>query len=427
MDNIENKNISNTSPSTNDAAGPLGVSLLNFLEVITLWRRFIVWFVLACTIITTVVALFMPRWYKSTSSVFPAEQADLFSGLEGVGSLVKSFSSTKKLASFGEPTELDRYVAILKSNTVMDSVISKFNLLTVYDVASSSNKMEQARKELSGNTEIEAQDEGDLTISVYDKVPSKAAEMANYYVQLLNDINSELKVQNARGNRIFVEQRYDKNLKDIRSAEDSLKAFQLKFGVIAMPEQIEASIKAGAEVYAELAKKEISLGVLQRTLGEDHPTVKAAEIEIDETKRKIQELNSGSNSNSNEMKILVPFRQTPELGMRYIRLYREVQIQYKVMELLTPLYEQSKVEEQRNTPSVIVLDHALPAEHKAKPKVALFTLLSFVISTAVSLFIVFSIVGLQKLQILDPEKFNAFTDAIRSDWFGLRISRKSRS
>ena len=96
------------------------------------------------------------------------------------------------------------------------------------------------------------------------------------------------------------------------------------------------------------------------------------------------------------------------------------------MELLTPLYEQSKVEEQRNTPSVIVLDHALPAEHKAKPKVALFTLLSFVISTAVSLFIVFSIVGLQKLQILDPEKFNAFTNAIRSDWFGLRISRKSR-
>ncbi|HMD13400.1 MAG TPA: Wzz/FepE/Etk N-terminal domain-containing protein, partial [Bacteroidota bacterium] len=182
MDTPDNKNLSHASPGNNDTAGPLGTSLLNFLEVITRWRRFIVWFVLACTIITTVIALFMPRWYKSTSSVFPAEQADLFSGLEGVGSLVKSFSSTKKLASFGEPTELDRYVAILKSNTVMDSLISKFNLLTVYDVASSPYKMEMARKELTSNTEIEAQDEGDLTISVYDKIPSQAAEMANYYV-----------------------------------------------------------------------------------------------------------------------------------------------------------------------------------------------------------------------------------------------------
>jgi uncharacterized protein involved in exopolysaccharide biosynthesis len=56
------------------------------------------------------------------------------------------------------------------------------------------------------------------------------------------------------------------------------------------------------------------------------------------------------------------------LGGEYIRKLREVEIQYKILQFITPLYEQAKVEEQRSTPSVIVLDYASPAERKAKPK-----------------------------------------------------------
>jgi capsule polysaccharide export protein KpsE/RkpR len=280
--------------------------------------------------------------------------------------------------------------------------------------------MEKARKELSSNTEIEIQDEGDLTISAYDTDPRRAADMANYYVELLNDINSDLRVQNARGNRLFVEQRYRKNLEDIRRAEDSLNAFQMKYGVIAMPEQTVAAIKAGGEVYAKLAAKEIDLGVLRRTLGEDHPSVQAGKIEIEEIKKKIKEMNSGSKLSAGEMQILVPFRQTPDLGMRYIRLYREVEIQYKILQFITPMFEQAKVEEQRSTPSVIVLDHALPAERKAKPKVSLFAFLALVISTAVSLVIVFSIVGIQRLRAIDPARFDSLLAAARTDWFGLK-------
>ena len=71
--------------------------------------------------------------------------------------------------------------------------------------------------------------------------------MANYFVKMLNDINSEMHVQNAKGNREFIEQRYMKNLDDIKAAQDSFKTFQQRTGVVAVPEQVEASIKVAAD------------------------------------------------------------------------------------------------------------------------------------------------------------------------------------
>ena len=57
---------------------PLGKTLMDFFAVIIKWRRFLMRFVLGATVITTIVAaLLMPKWYKSTASVFPAEQTSL--------------------------------------------------------------------------------------------------------------------------------------------------------------------------------------------------------------------------------------------------------------------------------------------------------------------------------------------------------------
>jgi capsule polysaccharide export protein KpsE/RkpR len=243
---------------------------------------------------------------------------------------------------------------------------------------------------------------------------------------MLNKKNTELQVQNAHGNRQFIEERYKKNLSDLAAAEDSLKAFQKKYGVIAMPEQVEASIKALAEITGQLAIKEVQANVLRRTQSLDNPTLMATQIEIDEIRNKLSQMNSGTKFSKNEMNVFVPFSKMPDLGGEYIRRFRDVEIQYKILQFLTPLYEQAKVEEKRQTPSVLILDNAGPAERKAKPKVSLYTLLSFIISTGIALFIVFSFVGMKRLQALRPDVFNAFTNAIMSDWFGLRIKRNSR-
>ncbi len=400
-------------------------SALGFLEVVSRRRRFVSWFVLSATVLTTIVALLLPKWYKSTSSVFPAEQTNLFPGLEGVSSLFRSLSPGRALSSLTGGSESDRYIAILKSERVADAVIAKFNLVSVYDYVGSSYPMEKTRKELAGNTEIELQNEGNLTVTVYDKEPAQAADMANYYVKLLNQTNSELQVQNARGNREFIEQRYNTNIADLRAAEDSMKQFQIQHGVLAVPEQAEATIKAGAELYARLATKEIELAAMKRTLSESHPSIATAEIEIQEYRRKLDEMNSGSSGGTGDVKILVPFKQAPELAAEYVRFYRNLQIQNKILEFLTPIYEQAKIEERRNTPSVVVLDIAAVPERKAKPKIALYSLLSFVLSSVASLFFVFVVEWVRRVRTINPDRFNALVHSLRSDWFGIRRERRN--
>jgi tyrosine-protein kinase Etk/Wzc len=413
-----------SSDNSQGPVPPLGSAVLDFAGVVTSWRRFIVWFVISVTVLTTVIALLSPKWYKATVSVFPAEQADLFSGLDGVSSLMKSIGGggSKRLTALGAPTELDRYVAILKSENALMKVADKFNLTSVYDITSFPR--ENTMKTLLSNVDIVQGDEGTLEVSVYDRDPQRAAAMANYFLDVLNGINSQMRSQDAKGNREFIEQRYNTNLADLKNAEEALKTFQLKYGVIAMPAQTEASIKAGAEISAQLATKEIQLNILKRTLTPSHPSITQAQIEVDEIHKMLKQLDSGSGSPPDEMKILVPFRQTPQLAVDYIRLYRNVEIQNKILQLLTPLYEQSKVEEQRNTPSVVVLDKASVPERKSKPKVSLFALLALVISLVVALVIAFFMTWLRRLESINPERMRTIRDAARMDWFGLRWWKK---
>ena len=189
--------------------------------------------------------------------------------------------------------EIDRYQAILKSGRVSNAVIQKFDLVHVYGITD--YPAENTLKELMNNVTFTVEDEGNLTITVCDKSPQRAADMANYYVEMLNKTNTELLVQNARGNRQFIEERYKKNLIDLSAAEDSLKAFQKKYGVIALPEQTEASIKAAAEIMGQLTIKEVQLSVLRKTQSADNSSVLAAQIEINELQNKLAQMNNGTN------------------------------------------------------------------------------------------------------------------------------------
>jgi uncharacterized protein involved in exopolysaccharide biosynthesis len=397
----------------------IGSTFFEFLTVVVKYRWFLLWFILVITLGATAYALLAPKWYKSTASVLPAEKTDLLSTLSGLSNLAKGFSASKGLAALtGANSESDRYMAILMSATVTDDVIKKFDLRKDYDLEG--DYYEKVVKEWKSNFELEIQDEGNLTLTVYDKNPQKAADIANYLIERLNQLNTSLSVTNAKANREFVEKRYFQNIADINNLENAMKEFQQKYGVIAVPEQLEATVKSMSEIYAELYKKEIELNVFKQTYGKDHPLSTTAEIEMNELKKKIEMLNKGTDSSQKDVKLLIPFKQAPELGNQYLKIYRNLEIQYKILEFVQPLYEQAKVEEARNTPSVIILDKAGPADRKAKPKGSLFALIGFVSSLLIGLFIVFFLEMFSKLKKYDPAKYNYLTG-----WFFPRSKSKT--
>lgn len=382
----------------------VGHSLIEFLVVLVKYRWFLFLFVFIITAGATTYALLATKWYKASASVLPAEKTDLLGSFGGLSSLVKAFSPTKGLAALTGTSEVDRYMAILKSGTMTDDVIQRFNIREEYEMEDA--YYEKVVKSFINNLEIDVEDEGNLVVSVYDKDPQKAADIANYMIAKLNEMNTILGVTNAKANREFIEKRYLENVNTIDTLENEMKNFQEKYGVVAVPEQIQATVEAMAGIYAELAQKEVELNVMKRTYGDDSPLTKKAEIGVQELNKKINSLNAGNELSDDGVNLLIPFKKAPGLGYKYIKIYKDLEIQYRILEFVQPMYEQAKVEEVRNTPSVLVLDHAGPPERKARPKGSLYFVISFFASTFFGLLIVFSLEGLKKIKSIAPDKYD---------------------
>ena len=240
----------------------VGHSFIEFLVVLVKYRWFLFLFVFIITAGATTYALLATKWYKASSSVLPAEKTDFLGSIGGLSSIVKSFSPSKGLAALTGTSETDRYIAILKSATLTDDVIKKFKIVEEYEMEDA--YYENVVKAFNNNLDIDVADEGNLVVTVYDKDPQKAADIANYMIAKLNEMNTELSVTNAKANREFIEKRYIENISSIDSLENQMKDFLQKYGVIAVPEQLEATVNAMADIYAQLAQKEIELNVRRR-------------------------------------------------------------------------------------------------------------------------------------------------------------------
>ncbi len=340
--------------------------------VLMIYKRAIIHCIIFATVITLVVALLMPNWYKSTASVFPIDQSPLLRTLGSVSSSLETFSHfrnsvfAKLLSKAVGSIETDRCLAILKSNKVLLSVIQKFDLVHVYGIKS--YPVENSIKELLENTEFKVVLEGNILITVYDKDPQRAADMANYFVEILNKTNSEIIAQSIQSNKQFIDMYYMRNLNNLTNTEDSLKSTQNKFGIVSLQEQTEAFINNTAELAGELVEKEIQTDALKKTLSINHPYVRAADVEIEELQKKISDYSDGTNTSEIGMNVFTPFSNVSAFSTEYSRRYRDVETQYKILQNMTSLYEQAKIEDQWNAPAVVVLDRAIPAERKVRPQ-----------------------------------------------------------
>lgn len=399
--------VSNTDRTDNK----VGHSLIEFLVVLVKYRWFLFLFVFIITAGATTYALLATKWYKASASVLPAEKTDFLSSLGGLSSIVKGFTPTKGLAALTGSNELDRYLAILKSATLTDDVIKKFKIREEYEMEDA--YYEKVVKAFTGNLEIDVEDEGNLVVSVFDQDPQKAADIANYMITKLNEMNTVLSITNAKSNREFIEKRYLENIASIDTLENQMKNFQEKYGVVAVPEQLVATVKAMSDIYAKLAEEEIELSVMKRTHGEDSPLTMKAEIAVEEMKNKIAMINAGQGLSEDGVNLLIPFKKAPGLGYKYFKIYRDLEIQYKVLEFVQPMYEQAKVEEVRNTPSVLVLDRAGPPDRKARPKGTIYLVISLLLSLLIGLAIIFSLEGIKKMKRISPENYEYIRNSIR--------------
>ena len=83
------------------------------------------------------------------------------------------------------------------------------------------------------------------------------------------------------------------------------------------------------------------------------------------------------------------FSEVPDLGLKLGRLIRDVEVQNKLYAFLTQQYEEAKIKEAKDTPTVQVLDYAILPQLKYKPSRARVCIIGFVLSTILSMYYVY--------------------------------------
>jgi uncharacterized protein involved in exopolysaccharide biosynthesis len=338
----------------------------DYLYILYKWKKFLIINLLVIGIIVIIIAFLLPKQYKATATIMIPPQEQF--GLGGLSSLLGDKSSLASLGmkAFGvSNTSEDALLGIINSRTALTNVIRKFNLMKYYDVED--NNMDKAIKAFKDDISSDPNEYGMIDFSIINKNPKVSAEIANYLVDLVDSLNIKYNTERAKNNRMFIEKRYNQNVIDLRKAEDSLYKFQKKYGIVAVPEQLEVTVKAAAEIEAQLTQKEMQAYFIKQQYGESSPQYMGLLAEINLLKEKVLQLKDSPNLSSSS-NILYPFKEMPDIAIQYLRNYRDVKIQQEILEIVLPMYEQAKVEEQKSIPTITVIDNAVPPDLKYSPK-----------------------------------------------------------
>ncbi len=343
------------------------INLLEYLLVIVKHKKMIFLTCLVTFILTCGITLLMPNIYISTARILPPQNDK-----GGLSSMLGSVSNIAALAglSVGSGSG-ELYVGMLKSRSIADVIIDKFDLMELYDQKYRVKTYEILNDAVNFSV---GKDDGIITVTAEDEDPKRAADIANTYIEELKKLNIKLNLNNAGRERLFLEERLAVVQNDLSKAEDALKDFQEKNKAIRIDAQASAIIDAFATLKGELASKEVELGVLRSSQTDQNPQVKALREEITQIREQISQLEQSHDGKTSSADIFLATSEVPELGIQYARLLRDLKVQETLYELVTKQYEMAKISEAKNTSTIQVLDAAMVPDKKSKPRRSMIVL-----------------------------------------------------
>jgi uncharacterized protein involved in exopolysaccharide biosynthesis len=340
----------------------------------------------------TLIAFLIPKRYESSAVLMPPDDQSS-SGMMLAATLAsKVTGGLGGIAGdvLGLKSSGDLFIGILRSRTVQDDLITKFDLRKEYGTS----QWDQTRRILATRTMIsEDRKSGIITITVTDNNPRRAAAIAGEYVAELNTVVSQLSTSSAHRERVFLEERLAQVKQDLESAEKDFSQFASKNGAIDIKEQGRAMVESAASLEGQLIAAQSELQGLKQIYSENNVRVRSLRARISELQNQLQQLGGkqeiGSDATASDSNDLYPsIRKLPLLGVPYADLYRRTRVQEAVFESLTQEYELAKVAEAKEIPSVRVLDTPDVPEHKSfPPSLAIMFLGTFLCCAAATLFV----------------------------------------
>lgn len=358
-----------------DAAEEDGIDLLDLLMTVAREKSMILRATAAAALLSAAVALLLPGVYTAKAVILPPQ--DDRSGLNSMamGALAE-LSSVRGGGGLGAALGLenpgDVYIGILKSRSVADALIQRFNLKELYGA----DTQVAAREALARQVSITGDEGGLINIVFDDEEAARAAAIANGYVEELDRLTRQIAITEAAQRRLFVERQIGLTQDKLAQAEDALKRTQERTGVIDLDNQGKAIIEAVAELRAQAAAKEVQIAGMRSFATAANPDLIRVRQELAGLQSQIARMERNDIAGNGD--IMVATGRMPEAGLQYLRKLREMKYQQAVYEMLAKQYEIARVDETRNSVVIQVVDPAVALDEETGPRRGLIVLLATV-------------------------------------------------
>jgi len=304
--------------------------------------------VVAAALVAAGISLMLPTWYRAEATLLPPTDT----GESGFGMLegVIQSSALSKLGFASTTSASDVFAEILKSRTLGVAAIEKYGLASLYH----QKGMDRTLKEFQRHLAVGVNNAGVLSVSFEDRDPRRAADVTNDLVQGLDRFNVGTYKTKGKRLRMFLEGRLGEVQKQLAVAEERLQNYEHEHHVVSSGSESGESAHGVSDILAQKFNLQT-----QRDYVSSFTTPGNAERENIE--RQLTALNS-------------EIAKLPEIKREGARLQLDLEVQRKLLVLMSAQYEDARMQETRDTPTVTVLDAATVPQIKSRPKRSLIVL-----------------------------------------------------
>lgn len=379
-------NSDGTSPSETREATILDVAL-----VLAKRKLLTIGFPVAVGVLTAGVTLLMPNVYIGTTKILPPQQTQSTSAvIAQLGSLA-GLAGGGSVAGLKSPNDL--YVGMLRSRSVADALIARFDLATVYAKKFPSD----VRRKLEQDTSIIAGRDGIIAIHVESTDPKRTADLANAYVEELFKLTKVLAVTEASQRRLFFEQQMEEAKENLLRAQIAAQRAMDRGGLVVVEGQSRALLEMTARLRAQITLKDIQIGAMRSYAAANNPELKRHEQELDVMRRELNRIENGEGKS--------PGNKTPinTGAIDNFGLLRDMKYYEATYELLAKQFEIAKIDEAKDSAVIQILDKAVEPDQKSKPRRGLIVVLAVLIAALAGIVFALLLEALERVR-QDPEQ-----------------------
>lgn len=386
------------------------VSILDLLVMLSEQKRTVLRCTAVATVLSVLLSFVLPKNYLASATLMPPQQnSSMASALSSQLGGMAGMATLAGAASLGLKNPNDMYAGMLKSRTVEDAMVQRFDLQKEYH----KRFLSDARKSFESHAKIDTSGkDGLIRLSVEDRNPQRAAELANGYVEELRNLTGHLAITEASQRRLFFEQQLEQAKDNLANAEEALKQTEQQTGLIQMDSQARALIESASSLRAQIAAKEVEIQSMQTFATSQNSQLVQAEQELESLRAQLAKL--GGSEEGGDAGLIVPKGRVPQAGLEYVRKLRDVKYYETIFDILARQFEVAKLDEAKQGAVIQVVDSAVPPDRPSGTRKLFIILGGTIAGFMIGILWALSLAGLAKLKTdpLTESKFKRLRRAL---------------